>query len=290
MVLFLGSFITGCNAYTAPASTATGATVTSTPTTTTETILTYQTTPGGIEYFTGTDGEMKFVERRDNDVRVLAPVNISDADMEFYLDRACKANDFVAGFFDRESRLPQLVIVSYDGKRWTAINNPGKSYGWIPSVFPWNITYFAVGNHDGVVHVITNNWVNAYLSTKEPAQDFFAYYLGNAAAFAESGGTLENFNLKNASTVLNHELYYGTSSVLTAEALAAMGLSTEDSVTWSFGFQLNLEENDKLGYAQIKHLAELLADKANPGDIIGAEDYLAAEQALLSGLSTAPNP
>jgi hypothetical protein len=290
IIFFLCASIAGCNAYTAPATTITSTTQTTTLTTPTETILTYKTTPGGIEYATGKDGDMKYVESKDRNVRVLAPVGVSDKNMEFYLDRTYQANDFVAGFFDNEPKLPQLVIVSYDGKRWTAINNPEKSYGWIPSVFPWNISYFTVKNHNGVVHVITGNWVDVYLGTEEPAHEFFAYYLGNAAAFKESGGSLDNFTLKNAKTVFNHGSYFDENNVLTPDAVSTMELTTGDPVAWAFGFQLKLEENDSLGYLQIRQLAKLLNDKYTPGDNLNAEDYLAAEKELLSNVSGATSP
>ena len=275
-----------------PQSTTTGTTTSYTITTTktSETALTYLKTPGGIEYSTGRVTDMKYVESRDGDVRVLAPGNTSSSQMELFLDRTHEANAFVADFFDNVLRQPQLVMISYDGKRWAAIDNTARISEWTPSVFPWNISFFTAKNHDGVVHVITNNWVSAYLGSGEPANDFFAYYLGNAAAFKASGGSLENFTLKNAKTVFNHDSYYDANNILTPDALSAMELNTDDPAIWAFGFQLKLEENDKLGYPQIKQLAKILSGKFKAGNSLGTEDYLAAEKELLSSISLAPSP
>jgi len=236
------------------------------------------------------DGDMKYVESGDRDVRVIAPVNISDKNMEFYLDRVYEANAFIAGFFESVPQQPQLVIISYDGQRWAAIDNNARAEGWLPSVFPWNISYFTVKYHDGVVHVITNNWVNAYLPSEEPAHEFFAYYLGNAAVFQESGGSLENFTLINAKTVFGHDSYYDENNILTSDALSAMELNTNDPVAWGFGFQLIMEEKDGMGYQQIKQLAKILNDKYQPGDTFSAEEYVAAEKELFSSVSGMPSP
>jgi hypothetical protein len=286
---FLFASITSCGNFSST-STVTTTTQTTPLTTPTETTITYRTTSGGIEYYAGVDEDLKYVESRDGDVRILAPRNTSTRQMEIYLDRTYKANAFVADFFKSVPKQPQLVIISPDGQRWAAIDKQGETEGWTPSVYPWNISYFNIKSHDGVVHVITYNWVNAYLASGEPTNEFFAYYLGNAAVFQTSGGTLENFTLKNAGSVLSHDSYYDENNNLTPDAVSAMGLNTNDPVDWAFGFQLKLEENDKLGYLQIKQLAKLLCDKYIPGNTLGAEDYLAAEKEVLSGISGAPSP
>jgi hypothetical protein len=287
IIVFLGADLSSCNRYTAPVTTTN---ITTLVTTTFETPTTFKTTPGGIEYFTGMDTEMKSAESRDRDVRIVAPVDISNKNMELYLDRTYKANAFVAGFFNGIPKQPQLAIISYDGRRWAAIDNTARVSAWTPSVFPWNISFFSAKNHDGVVHVITINWLNAYLLSEAPANDFFAYYLGNAAAFEKSGGILENYTLKNAKTVFNHDSYFDANNTLTPDAVSAMELAIDDPVAWAFGFQLKLEENDKLGYPQIKQLAKLLSDKYKPGDTLGAEDYLAAEKELLSSITGTQSP
>jgi hypothetical protein len=287
-IFVLCANLTGCYTFTT-STTPTSTTIhTSTTTSPTETTITYLTTPGGIEYYAGLDADMKFVESRDGDIRVLAPTGISKENMELYLDRAYTSNNFTAAFFSSVPRLPQLVIISYDGQRWAVVNNAEHTTGWTPSVFPWNISYFTAKHHDGVVHVIANNWVNAYLPSREPANDFFAYYLGNAAAYVQGGGTLEDFTLKNAKTVLEHDSYFDGNDALTPAALSAMELNTNDSMAWAFGFQLKLEQNDKLGYTQIKQLAGLLISKYVSGNTFSAEDYLSAEQGLLAGTPETP--
>jgi hypothetical protein len=282
VVPFLLASLTGCgNVSSTPSITFTS--LTTTPDTTSETTITYRMTSGGVEYFAGLDTDLKFVESRDGLVRILAPRQISSKQMEIYLDRTYKANTFIAGFFDSVPQQPQLVIISPDGQRWASIDKKGETEGWIPSVYPWNISYFNLKTHDGVVHVLTYNWVNAYLTTGEPANEFFAYYLGNASTFKNSGGTLEDFTLKNAQSVLMHDTYFDANNSLTPDAVSAMNLDSSDPVTWGFGFQLVMEQNNSLGYVQIKQLAKLLCGKFTPGKTFGAADYLAAEKEILAG-------